>query len=168
MAHEHETGHASADDEYVATPGSSYERTDADTRLIGKFLIWLFIIAVVVHFGVAGAFQLLISQGISQEAAERRYPLAVQEHRLPPAPRLQQFPESERVQFQRDERLHLESYGWENKGAGTVHIPIAEAMRLTIERGVVSAGPPDASPSAVPGMMPTDSSAGRTFERRRQ
>jgi hypothetical protein len=167
MAHEHATEHASADDEYVARAGSSYERTDAHTQPIIKFLVWLFVIAVGVHFGLAGAYQFLISRGISQEAGERRYPLATAEHRLPPAPRLQQFPENERVQFQRDERQHLESYGWENKGAGTVHIPIADAMRVVVERGLPSRAA-DAGGTVVPGMMPTDASAGRTMERRRQ
>jgi hypothetical protein len=166
MAHEHPTPHASADDEYVAAPGSSYERTDAHTQPIGKFLVWLVVIAVAIHFGLAGAYQWLISQGISQEAQERRYPMAG-ERRLPPAPRLQQVPQNERMLFQRDERLHLESYGWENKNAGTVHIPIAEAMRLTVERGL-PARAPEAGGAVVPGMMPADSSAGRTSERRRQ
>jgi hypothetical protein len=168
MAHDHHAGHAQADDEYVAAPGSSYEHTDADTKLIAKFLVWIFILAVGVHFGIAGAYQLLISRGVSEEAAERRYPLAMQEHQLPPTPRLQQFPQNERVQFQREERLHLQSYGWENKAAGTVHIPIAEAMRLVVERGAVSSRSPEAGSATVPGMMPTDSSAGRVSERRRQ
>ena len=44
-------------------------------------------------------------------------------------------------------------------------IPIDQAMRLTIERGLTSRPEPAAE---TPGMMPQDSSGGRTFERRRQ
>jgi hypothetical protein len=63
----------------------------------------------------------------------------------------------------------LDNYGWMNKNAGTVHIPIEEAMRLAIDRGVVRSRPPEAAPAGeTPGLMPADSSAGRTMERRRQ
>jgi hypothetical protein len=57
-----------------------------------------------------------------------------------------------------------------NREAGVVHIPIEQAMRLTVERGLLSARQVDAGQpeSAPPGLMPADSSAGRTFERRRQ
>jgi len=48
-----------------------------------------------------------------------------------------------------------------------VHIPIEEAMRLTVERGLpVQAADP--AQSATLGMMPADSSSGRTLEKRRQ
>ena len=104
--------------------------------------------------------------GVSREAAERRYPLsAAQPHQLPPAPRLQQFPANERYVFQSEEQRLLNSYSWENKEAGTVRIPIAEAMRLTVERGLPSR---DTAVDPQAGLMPADSSSGRTGERRRQ
>jgi hypothetical protein len=48
-----------------------------------------------------------------------------------------------------------------------VHIPIEEAMRLTVERGLPAQSGDPARSSAL-GMMPADSSAGRTLEKRRQ
>ena len=54
-----------------------------------------------------------------------------------------------------------------NREAGIVHIPIEDAMRLTIERGVLQSSAPT-EPAQTPGLMPSDSSAGRTMERRRQ
>jgi len=169
MAHEHShaAGHASADDEYLPVQGSSYEHTDAHTRPIAQFLFWLVVIAVASHAIMAGTYALLINRGEAAAAAERRYPLASNEYQLPPAPRLQQFPQNERVVFQREERRLLDSYGWSNKAAGTVYIPITEAMRLAVERGMVPSRPA-AEGSGPAGMMPADSSAGRTSERRRQ
>jgi hypothetical protein len=167
---DHASGHhSSPDDEYAFTPeGASYEHTDAAVGPVAKFLFWLFVAAVATHFGLAGVYKLLIDQGVKSEASERRYPLAAtEEQRLPPVPRLQQFPRNELYTFSRDERERLGSYGWENKAAGTVHIPIEEAMRLTVERGLpVQAS--DAAQPATLGMMPADSSSGRTMERRRQ
>ena len=64
-------------------------------------------------------------------------------------PRLQQFPENDRYDFQSEERRLLELVRWENKEAGTVRIPIAEAMRLTVERGLPVARPAD-RPSGAP------------------
>jgi hypothetical protein len=167
---DHASGHhSSPDDEYAFTPeGASYEHTDAAVAPVAKFLFWLFVAAIATHFGLAGVYKLMIDQGIQAEASERRYPLAASEEtRLPPVPRLQQFPRNELYTFTRDERSRLTSYGWENKAAGTVHIPIAEAMRLTVERGLpVQAADP--AQAANLGMMPADSSAGRTLEKRRQ
>lgn len=169
MAHHPSAGHGSPDDEYLATPeGSTYEHTDAETKPLVRFLVGCFISAVVIHAGLGGAYQLLINVGVSRETEERRYPLtAGTEHALPPAPRLQQFPENERYQFQQEERRLLTSYSWENKDAGTVRIPVAEAMRLTVEKGLPARTAEEAGPSQ-PGLMPADSSGGRTFERRRQ
>ena len=167
---DHPAGHhPSPDDEYAFTPeGASYEHTDAAVGPVAKFLFWLFVAAVVTHFGLAGVYKLLIDQGVRSEASERRYPLAAtEEPRLPPVPRLQQFPRNELYTFSRDERARLGSYGWENKASGTVHIPIEEAMRLTVERGLPVQASEAAQPAAL-GMMPADSSSGRTMERRRQ
>jgi len=167
---DHSSGHhSSPDDEYAFTPeGAAYEHTDAAVGPVAKFLFWLFVAAVLTHFGLAGVYKLLVDQGVKQEASERRYPLAAsEESRLPPVPRLQQFPHNELYRFSIEERDRLETYGWENKAAGTVHIPIEEAMKLTVERGLpVQAADP--AQSTTLGMMPADSSSGRTMERRRQ
>ena len=74
MAH-HDAAHASADDEYLETPpGAAYEHTDADVWPIVKFLGWLAISAVVIHFGLGLMYQLLIDQSLT--VGEQRYPLA--------------------------------------------------------------------------------------------
>jgi len=169
MAHHPAAGHGSPDDEYAATPeGAAYEHTDAAVAPVAKFLIWLFIAAVLTHVGLAGVYKLLVDQGVAQEASERRYPLAASETpRLPPLPRLQQHPPDELRTFRTEETTHLGTYAWENKAAGTVRIPIEEAMRLTVERGL-PAQPVDQAQTGALGMMPADSSSGRTLERRRQ
>jgi len=82
--------HSSPDDEYAFTPeGAAYEHTDAAVGPVAKFLFWLFVAAVLTHFGLAGVYKLMIDQGVKSEATERRYPLAAtEEQRLPPVPRL--------------------------------------------------------------------------------
>lgn len=164
----HDAAHVSPDQEYLETPpGSTYEHTDANVWIIVKFLFWLGVSAVVIHIGLGLLYGLLIDRAL--ETGERQYPLApMQGERLPPAPRLQQFPQNELYQFRLGEEAFLSRYGWMNKEAGIVHIPINEAMRLTVERGLPSRAPADGQQLETPGMMPSDGSAGRVMERRRQ
>jgi hypothetical protein len=159
-----------ADPEYGLTPeGSTYEHTDAHTWLIAKFMFWLAVTAILTHIGLGFMYQMMIEQGERRDEGEIRYPLAAgQDDRLPPAPRLQQSPSNEIYEFRRTENADLNGYGWQSKEQGTVHIPISEAMRLVVERGLPSRASDGATPPADPSLIPADSSAGRTFERRRQ
>ena len=174
MAHGDALHHASPDEEYRETPpGSTYEHTDANVWIIVKLLFWLAVSAVVIHVGLGLLYALMIER--AKEVGEPAYPLAAgQEQHLPPAPRLQQFPRNELLQFRTDEEGLLRRYGWMNREAGVVHIPIDEAIRLTLERGVLSSRPETegqavaGQPGTTSGLMPADSSSGRTMERRRQ
>lgn len=165
--HHDAVGHASADHEYLETPpGSTYEHTDANVWIIAKFLIWLAVSAAIIHVGLGLIYAMLIDRAM--ETGEQQYPLApAQGERLPPSPRLQQFPQNELYDFRRGEQAFLEGYGWMNKEAGIVHIPIEDAMRLMVERGI-PVRTPAGEAVETPGMMPSDASAGRLMERRRQ
>lgn len=165
---EHATGHGSPDDQYLETPpGAGYEHTDASVWIIAKFLLWLAVSAVVVHIGLGLIYALMIEQAM--QVGEQPYPLAAQqEERLPPPPRLQQDPSQDLRVFRGDENTLLTRYGWMNKNAGIVHIPVDEAMRLTVERGLPSRAQDAAQPQPTPGLMASDASSGRTMERRRQ
>jgi hypothetical protein len=168
MDHHDAVGHASPDHEYAETPpGATYEHTDASVWIIVRFLFWLAISAVIIHVGLGLLYALMIER--AEETGEQRYPLAAtQGERLPPTPRLQQFPSKDLYQFREGEEAFLEGYGWMNKEAGIVHIPIEDAMRLMVERGLPSRAPAEAQAPEVPDMMPSDASAGRMMEQRRQ
>lgn len=161
--------HASADDEYLETPpGAEYEHTDANVWIIVKFLVWLVISAAVIHFGLGLMYGFLIEQ--SKEVGDRQYPLAApaDERQLPPAPRLQQFPHNELYEFRVGEEELLHRYGWMNKNAGIAHIPVEDAMRALVQKGLPVRAQDAGVPVETPGMMPSDSSSGRIMERRRQ
>ena len=168
MAHQEAGAHAhrTADDEYVATPGSSYEHTDANVWAIVKFGVWLVVMALVVHVGMGLMWAMLIER--SKDTSEQRYPLATAEPQQPPAPRLQQYPQNDMEDFRAAERAELQGYGWVDKEAGVVRIPIAEAMRLTVERGLPARAADPEQPAPTPGLMGSDASSGRLMERRRQ
>jgi hypothetical protein len=194
--HEFGGGEVSPDPEYAFTPpGAGYEHTDASVWLIVKFGLWLAVAAVVIHVGMWFAFGVMVQW---REETEAEFPLAQgQEERLPEGARLQPVPVNDIYLFRRQEQSVLENYRWIDREGGRVQIPIADAMRLTVERGLparaqqpeaaappaaaAAAPPPDttAEPQATaaqppapavpqPGFLPADSSAGRTLERRRQ
>jgi len=56
--------------------------------------------------------------------------------RQPPEPRLQTAPRSDLRAFRTQEDALLDGYQWVDKGAGTVRIPIGEAMKLVVQRGL--------------------------------
>jgi len=73
----------------------------------------------------------------ARQSAPAEFPLAVQqENRLPPEPRLQTNPRQDLRDLRSQEDQILGSYGWVDKNAGTVRIPIEQAMKLTLERGL--------------------------------
>jgi hypothetical protein len=169
MAHDPHAAHASADDEYLnPAGGSGHEHTDADVRMIVQFGVWLTAAAIVVHILMWFMFGLFVDLRTPTGPAE--YPLATEQGpRLPSGPRLQAKPANEIYDFRREEAATLDGYTWIDKGAGTVRIPISEAMRLTLERGLPSR-PADATNQQgdASTLVPTDASAGRQMERRRQ
>jgi hypothetical protein len=51
-------------------------------------------------------------------------------------PRLQPSPRAEMATFYAEEMQQLNGFGWVNRQAGIVHIPIDQAMRETARRGI--------------------------------
>ena len=67
------------------------------------------------------------------------FPLAQsQARRLPPEPRLQTNPRGDLLELRQKEDRILNSYGWIDRDAGVVRIPIERAMALTAARGLPS------------------------------
>jgi len=112
-----------------------HETSDVNIRGILAFGAALIVAAVVIHFLV----WLLFAYFTAREApiAAREFPLAAdQQNRLPPEPRLQASPRQDLADLRRNEDAILDSYGWVDRNAGVVRIPIADAIRLTLERGL--------------------------------
>jgi hypothetical protein len=173
MAQHHDAAHATPDDQYLnTTEGSGHEHTDATVWMIVQFAGWLIASAIVTHLLMWGMFAWFVeSREAAAPAAE--FPLALeQERRLPAGPRLQPIPANEAFDFRQRENAAMTSYGWVDRNAGIVRIPIAEAMQLVVQRGLPSRPAPSAvDDSAVSAagrpLMPADSSSGRTLEERR-
>jgi hypothetical protein len=116
-------------------PDVHHETSDVNFKAILTFGIGLTVAAALIHL----LLWLLFMYFQNREAGTgvRLFPLAAeQQNRLPPEPRLQTNPRQELSELRAGEEAILNTYGWVDKTAGVVRLPIDEAMRLTIERGL--------------------------------
>ena len=116
----------------------AYEHSDADTR---RLVIWNGVLMLVIFVAMVVVF-VMISGFSRYRAAVEPTPLPMVQFRpTPPSPRLQPNPidqetaEQELKTMREDEDFVLNSYGWVDRQAGIVRIPIERAMQLLVEGG---------------------------------
>ena len=128
--------------------GVSYEKEDADARAVIRAGIALALATLVASALVLFLFRWLAQREAKGDAPPPPMAGSTEPGRLPPAPRLQTLPAADLAAVRAEEERALTTYGWVDEHAGTVHIPIAEAMRLLAQRG--EAPLPRVSPSPSP------------------
>lgn len=112
-----------------------HEESDVNVGAILRYGAGLVLIAAVVHLFLWWLLGVYAHQ--NERAQTQAYPMASsQQDRLPPAPRFQQNPQQELQELRTKQKALLEGYSWANKEAGIVRIPIEDAMRLVVERGL--------------------------------
>ena len=112
-----------------------YETSDVSIAGIFRFGAGLLAVAVIVHLLIFALFRHFESRESARVPAE--YPLArSQGDRVPPEPRLQTDPRQDLSDLRAKEDDWLGSYGWVDRNAGVVRIPIDAAMKLTLQRGL--------------------------------
>jgi hypothetical protein len=119
--------------ESIDQPTVHHEESDVNVRGIFVFAAGLAIVAIMIHLAVLGLFEYFDGREAGGPAQHR---LAAEEPRLPPEPRLQIAPRQDLANFRAREDEILNGYHWVDKQAGIVRIPIAEAMKLTVQRGL--------------------------------
>jgi hypothetical protein len=116
------------------SPEAHHETSDVNIRAIFGFGIGLTIASLIIAAGVWGLFQYFNTR--EARPVFTVYPLAVDQTSVPPEPRLQINPRQDMSDLRAREDQVLTSYGWVDKNAGTVRIPIERAMQLVVERGL--------------------------------
>ncbi len=113
------------------------ESTDVNIGGVVAFAIVLVVLGILTEGAVFALYKFMGRE--AARPAVREYPLASEAlRRLPPEPRLQTDPREDLANMRRAEDQVLSSYGWVDRNAGVVRIPIDQAMRLTVERGLPS------------------------------
>lgn len=118
-------------DEHNPSAVAGHELTDAPVRPIVLVGGAIALITAVV-FGLSiGVFRFF-----SERPAEAPpNPMAAEAPQFPPAPRIQVEPSIEYQQLRAQEDQILSTYGWVDRKAGTVRMPIDRAIDLQLQRG---------------------------------
>jgi hypothetical protein len=101
-------------------------------RAIALLALALIVIVVIVSISMRFVFDAL--DPLENDARQLAHPLAVES--TPPPPNLQAQPQLDLAEFQARQAAILSSYGWVDRRAGIVRIPIERAMDLVAERGL--------------------------------
>ena len=138
------------------TPSGWTEPDVIELGAIVKFAIGLAVIVALSHVAMVFTFNAGI-KAVDATHATRVYPmLDTDEHRRPPEPRLQGGVQSDHgrlllpeerfehnpgsrealAELRATEAQAVTSYGWVDKTNQIVRLPVADAMRLTLQRGL--------------------------------
>ena len=114
-------------------PGLGHEHSDISARPIVLAGIGLALALVVVAGVSLGLYDLFAARAARLSPPPN--PLAAAEgQRLPPEPRLQVHPVKDLRELREAESNLLDHYGWIDKNAGIVRIPVARAIDLLAAR----------------------------------
>lgn len=115
-----------------AGPAARHETRDADIRSLAIFAAVLAGMVLLVMFGMARMFYYF---GETQSLGPPASPFA-EARTLPPQPRLQVEPRLDLDRLHAGEEAQLHSYGWVDRNAGVVRIPIERAMDIVAQQGL--------------------------------
>ena len=115
----------------------AFEIRDIKARTIYWYLFAL-AVSVVLSYGIC-VFVLRLTTRIATQSDTPPPPVR-QEMKdyqsMPPEPRLQTNPRDDLRDLRMHEDQVLTSYGWVDKNAGVVRIPIDEAMKIVVKQGL--------------------------------
>ena len=114
-------------------PAHAHEESDVVLRPVVIAGIGLLVLLVISCVAMFGLFHVLARE--EARLSPPANPLAAAEGpRLPPEPRLQAHPIKDLEELRKAETELLTTYGWVDKSAGTVRIPVARAIELLAQR----------------------------------
>lgn len=114
------------------TPEHRHESSDVKIRPLAIFVGGLFLSVVVVLAAMGGLYRYFAAHQPRPEIPPS--PL-VRARQTPPEPRLEATPADVLRAIRAHENRVLTTYGWVDRGAGKVRIPIDRAIDLMVERG---------------------------------
>ena len=118
---------------------SGYETRDANPGGAFKFLLALGIVLGATALVCWGMFRFFSAHSMNQAASDSPF---ADTRQLPLGPQLQVNPREDWLKFREEQEQALETYAWQNRSAGTVRVPIEEAMELVVRKGLPVQGTP--------------------------
>jgi hypothetical protein len=135
--------------EKMHTQQPEFEQQDVNPKVIFWALLGLGMLLVVSYFIVIGFYHYMdgyqkahqppqnpLAEPRAETAKPTRAETQAEIKRAFPEPRLEEDERGQMNSIRLGEEEQLNSYGWTDEKAGTVHIPIERAMELTAQRGL--------------------------------
>jgi hypothetical protein len=115
-----------------------YEKRDANAKWILGILAFLLVSGLIMHLCIAGVLERLQKTPTPNDpwTGSRRIADTLAEGKA--FPRLQVVPAEDLRKFREREEAELNTYGWINRTAGVVRIPVTRAMELVLQRKLPS------------------------------
>lgn len=138
-------------------PKIEFEKTDVDFKAVTRVGLGLALVTTLVALALLPIMRGMVRH---QEKSDAAPPIGFQPGRQAPQPRLQGEPFADWLALKARQEAVLTSYGWVDEGSGVTRIPIDQAMKTLLERGLpvreAAGGTPAASTGAAeaPGASP--------------
>lgn len=142
----------------IENPDARHETNDVQIKPVALFIFWLLVATGVVALLMIALFNTFERR--EQKTGGKKSPLAAERSEIPPEPRLQLAPKSdeqlkknESPDLKRDHPLEemkllrveedqtLNNYTWIDQQKGVVGLPIEDAKRLVLEKGLLKSRP---------------------------
>jgi hypothetical protein len=158
-----ETKHTHTEEAPDASAG--YEKRDASISVLLQFGFWLAVLIAITLFGMAWAFDYFSRTAPLGQPAAPSAVVSPNLRELPPGPMLQGEPHQDLVDFCRQQESNVNTYGWVDRQAGMVRIPISRAMDLVLAQGLPARPATDApAGSAAPDPPPPTVAGGAEIQ----
>jgi hypothetical protein len=112
----------------------AHEHSDVNIRTVLSFGAGMVVVVIVAAVLMRILFLALESRAASNDP--QMSPLARPADQEPSAPRLLRNEPANLSKFRAEEMKRLEGYGWVDERAGVAHLPIEEAKKLILQRGL--------------------------------
>lgn len=119
-----------------AEPTGAVEPDAVNIGGILRMTLGLIVVTLIAHVAMYFTF-IAMARQVDASNPPRMFPAAsLQDERLPPQPRLQTDPKGDLADLRAEEEARLNGYHWVDRNRNLVRIPVSEAMRLTLQRGL--------------------------------
>jgi hypothetical protein len=113
---------------------AGYEKRDVNAAWIFGIVAFLIIAGLIMHFCLAGVMERLKQRPPARDAWMSAKPGSPGANEA--VPHLQIAPPADLQRFREREEAELNNYGWIDRTAGVVRVPIDRAMELVLQRGL--------------------------------
>ncbi|MGH9686556.1 MAG: hypothetical protein ACRD5K_05640 [Candidatus Acidiferrales bacterium] len=129
-----ETKHKPTDEAPDASAG--YEKRDANIGSLLQFGFWLAVVIVVTLVVMAWAFNYFSRIAPLGPPAAPSAVANPNSREVPAGPMVQAHPHQDLVDFCQQQEREVNTYGWVDRQAGVVRVPIGRAMDLVLAQGL--------------------------------